>query len=304
MSRLSIRHVLVIAGLIIGLLLGLWYTWFVDPVQMVNTRPLRLRNDYRHDWIRLVALSYVADGDLERARVRLEGIEQTDIESAIPALIEQYVAASHPVETLRSLSVLAQALGAYTPVMSVYLDTPASPSPAPSTHTPTPPSTHTLIPPPTHTPTPPHPLTPSPSPTPPDVSTPSPSPQTSPTPTSTPSLLSRLQLAEQEQICQPGQRARIEVVVKDERGRGLTGVEVWLMWSGGADRAVTGLKPQHGAGYADFDAEWGTNYSLGVGELGRSLVTALRLEPCSEVLDDDGEALIGSWRIVLEPRSP
>ncbi len=302
MSGISTRHALTIAGLIIGLLLGLGYTWFVDPVEIVNTRPVRLRIDYRHDWIRLVALSYVADGDLERARARLDGIEQEDIERAIPALIEQYVAASHPAETLRSLSALAQALGAHTPAMSVYLDTPESPSPSPlptPTPSPTPPPSHTPTLPTFPTPT----LTSIPTPTPSHTST-LPSPHTSPTPTPTPSLLSRLQLAEQEQICQPDQSARIEVVVKDERGRELPGVEVWLMWSGGADRAVTGLKPQRGAGYADFDAEWGVNYSLGVGELGRSLVSALRLELCSEELDDDGEALTGSWRIVLEPRSP
>jgi hypothetical protein len=94
-------------------------------------------------------------------------------------------------------------------------------------------------------------------------------------------------------------------VVKDERGRGLAGVEVWLMWPGGADRAVTGLKPRRGAGYADFDAEWGVNYSLSIGELGRPLVTALRLEPCPvEEGAENEEPIIGSWYIVLEPRFP
>jgi len=108
-------------------------------------------------------------------------------------------------------------------------------------------------------------------------------------------------LAEQEQICQREETEHIEVVVKDEQGTGLPGVAVWLMWPGGADRAVTGLKPQQGAGYVDFDAEWGVNYSLGVGELGLPLITGLRLEPCSA--DRDEEATIGSWRIVLEPYS-
>jgi hypothetical protein len=106
-------------------------------------------------------------------------------------------------------------------------------------------------------------------------------------------------LAEQEQICQGGEEDQIAVVVKDEQGAGLPGVAVWLIWPGGADRAVTGLKPEQGAGYVDFDAEWGVTYSLGVGELGIPLITGLRLEPCSA--GRDGEATIGSWRIVLEP---
>jgi hypothetical protein len=106
-------------------------------------------------------------------------------------------------------------------------------------------------------------------------------------------------LAEQEQICQAGQQEQIAVVVRDESGREVSGIEVWLMWPGGADRAVTGLKPQEGAGYVDFDVEWGVNYSLGTSELGRPLVTALRLESCPT--DEGGELVIGSWRIVLEP---
>ena len=92
------------------------------------------------------------------------------------------------------------------------------------------------------------------------------------------------------------------MVIKDERGEEVAGVEVWLMWPGGADRAVTGLKPQAGAGYADFNAEWGVNYSLGTSELGRPLVTALRLEPCPT--SEGAEPMIGSWLIVLEPHSP
>jgi hypothetical protein len=92
----------------------------------------------------------------------------------------------------------------------------------------------------------------------------------------------------------------LEVVVRDERGRGVPGVEVWLMWPGGADRAVTGLKPQRGAGYADFDAEPGASYEIGVGELGMPLVTDLQVGPC--VQEEVEEPLMGSWRIVLGPR--
>jgi len=109
-------------------------------------------------------------------------------------------------------------------------------------------------------------------------------------------------VTEQEQICQPGQPLHIEIVVQDERGAGLSGVEVWLIWPGGADRAVTGLKPRFGAGYADFNVEWGVSYSLGIGELGMPLITDLRIERCP--VEAGGEPMMGSWRIVLEPRSP
>jgi len=286
-SGLSSPRTALIIGLVTGLALGLVYTWVIAPVELVNTYPALLRTDYRWDWIRLAMLSYVADGDLERARARLDGLNQEDVAGAIQALIEEYAAAGHPADTLRRLTALAKALDVHTPAMLVYLYTPTSPSPV-SAHTPSPTPTST----PTRTPTP---YSSSP------LSTPTPKPTRTPRPlTPTPTPPPPFQLTQQEQICEPGQTPHIEVVVRDEDGAGLAGVVVWLMWPGGADRAVTGLKPQHGVGYADFNAQPDVSYALGIGELGVPLVTDLRIESCPT--KKDKEPLLGSWRIVLEPR--
>ncbi len=306
MSGLSTRQVAPVVGLVIGLVLGLVYQWGVAPVELVNTYPALLRTDYRWEWVRMAALSYVADGDLERVRARLDGLDQDDIADAMGALIEEYAAAGHPADTMRRLTALAEALDVHTSAMLIYQHTPGpslppptTPIPSPShTPTPTPSRTPTLYPTPTLTPYAPSPLqTPTP-----ELTSTLPTltltPTLTPTPTPTPPFLHRLELAEQEQICEPGQPERIKVVIRDERGAGVAGVEIWLMWDGGADRAVTGLKPQYGAGYADFEAEPDVRYSLGVGELGTPLITNLRLEPCP----DDEE--MGSWLILLEPRSP
>jgi hypothetical protein len=304
MSRFLTRYAAIIIGLGIGLTLGLVYTWGVNPVELVNTYPALMRTDYRREWVRLAALSYAADGDIQRVRTRLDGLEQGDIAEVIPVLIEEYAAAGYSAETLRSLALLAQMIDVHTPAMLVYLGTPAPLSPT-SAHTPSPTPTSSRTPTPTPTPTARPTRSPSPTPrptTPPPPVSPTPQPTDTPRPpTPTPALLARLQVTEQEQICEQGQDQRIEIVIRDERGRGIASVEVWLMWSGGADRAVTGLKPQKGAGYADFHAEWGIDYSLGIGELGRPLVTDLRLEPCP--LEADRKPMVGSWRLVLEPSS-
>ena len=309
MSDSPLRWVAGVVGLAIGLALGLLYTWVIDPVELVNTYPALLRTDYRQGWVRLVALSYVADGDLERARARLDGLRQEDVASAMQALIEEYAAEGYPADALRGLTTLAKALDVHTPAMLVYLyaptSVPATPASIPSltpsrlpTQTPAPvvsPSPVVLAPDPTRTPTPmprdaSPPFTPTYEPT-----------GTLPPPTPTPPLLARLRLVQQEQICEPGQSPQVQVLVVDERGAGIPGVEVWLMWPGGADRAVTGLKPPNGAGYADFDVEAGTSYVLSVGELGMPLVTGLRVEPCPP--EDGEEPLTGSWRILLAPQS-
>ena len=301
MSGFSTRQVVPVIGLVVGLALGLIYTWVIAPVKLVNTYPALLRTDYRQDWVRLAALSYAADGDLGRARARLDGLKHEDVTSAVQALIEEYAATGRPADTLRSLTTLARALDVHTPAMLVYLYTPTSSSPAyaitPSL-TPTPTPTARLDSPKPHTPTP-------------RVSSPLVTPTRKPTrtprpPTPTPLPLPSFQLAQQEQICKSGQTPHIEVVVKDERGTEMAGVEVWLMWPGGADRAVTGLKPQNGAGYADFNAERGApgsvHYTLGISELGMPLVTDLLITSCPS--QKGKEPLLGSWRIVLERRPP
>jgi hypothetical protein len=297
---LDINLLRVIIGLAIGLAIGLMYTWVINPVELVNTHPALLRSDHRTEWVRLVALSYVADGDAERAQARLAGLDDEDVASAMQALIEYCAADGRPADTLRRLTTLARALDVHTPAMWVYMYTPTSPPPA-HTSTPSPSPTPTV--PPTHTPTP-YTLTPLVTPTRKPTRTPRP-------PTPTPAPLPPFQLVEKEQICEPGATAHIEVVVKDERGAELPGVEVWLMWPGGADRAITGLKPQSGAGYVDFDAERSVppsdtlqsiDYMLGISELGMPLVTDLQIVPCPSQKGKDPQ--LGSWRIVLKRRSP
>jgi hypothetical protein len=230
----------------------------------------------------LAALSYIADGDLERARWRLNGLPQEDIAAGIEALIGEYAAAGRSASTMRRLTVLAQAMGVQTEAMLVYLDTPAAPESPTGTPVPTP--IPTLV---DATPT--------------VVSTAVPTVKPTRTPyppTATPEPRQPFQLATKEQMCDPEQTLHIEVVVQDEDGAGVPGVEVWLMWADGADRAVTGLKPGEGLGYVDFDAEEGIEYSLGTSELGAPLASGLRFELCPEEKGKD--PVMGSWRIVLE----
>jgi hypothetical protein len=250
---------------------------------MTNTYPALLRTDYRWDWVRMAALSYVAEEDMGRAQARLAGIARTDVAGAIQALIEEYAAAGRPAATLRALSVLAKTLDVHTPAMWAYLQTQA-PVAVP-TQTPAPPSLEEDLP--THTPAVPMPSLPTAAPT--------------STPTPTPPPLPAFRLVGQEQICKPGTPPHIEVVVQDENGNGLAGIEIWLTWPGGADRAVTGLKPQKGKGYADFSVEPGVRYDLSTSALGVPLVSGLLIEPCP-AQEEEEQPLPGSWRIVLAPR--
>lgn len=54
-------------GLALGLGLGLLVGWVLWPVQYTNTAPAQLRQDYRTDYILMVAAAYRVEGDLEAA---------------------------------------------------------------------------------------------------------------------------------------------------------------------------------------------------------------------------------------------
>jgi len=308
------RWVVPSLGLVLGLALGLVYSWVINPVQLINTYPGLLRSDYRHDWIRLAALSYVADDDLGKAQARLASIESDDIIPALETLIEDFAVVGHTAETMRKLTTLAESLGANTPAMFVYAptarDTPTTQPTVASTQsaTPTPMPTTTPSPSPMPTNTPPTPTQK------PQVTAtseityqpviPSPSLTISPTntpslPTATPTPILTFQMVEKEQICDfATSPPHIEVLVQDEDEEPLDGIQIWLIWDDGADRAITGLKPDLGSGYADFQMDSDLTYGLGVGELGQLLVTRLRPEPCPD--QDADTPPIGSWRIVFQ----
>ncbi len=283
----SVPRGALIVGLVLGVILGLVYGWMVDPVQVADTHPALLRSDHRHDWVILTALSYAADGDLDRARTRLNHLDEEEVTEVLKVLIEAYAVAGRPPDVLRRLTMLGEALDVDTPAMLLYsTDAQAADLPVWSAPTVPPVPTPTLIPwsPDTPQRTQPAPTFPS-------------SMASTPGPPS--SLLTQLSLDDQEQLCDSERDPQIQVVVLDDEGQGVPGVVVWLVWSDGIDRAVSGLKPARGPGYADFNAAPGVNYTLTVDELGMPLVTGLQLESCPA---EPGEAsYLGSWRIVFAP---
>lgn len=272
-----------LAGLAVGLALGLVYAWLIDPVRLYNTTPALLRTDYRHEWIRLAALGYVADGDLERALARLRGLPEKDVREALAAMIEAYAASGQPAPTMRRLTALADRLGVRTPAMLAYLETTQG--------------TPVLL---------------SPTPTPAPLSaSPTPSPAMTPEfvlPTPLPSLY---RVADQRIVCD-GEREQLRVWVRTwptppaetptpsrtatptpTGPQPLPGVVLWLLWADGADRAVTGLRPQIDPGYADFHLKPGVLYALSVGEPNAPLLAGLMLPPCPD-------GTWGSWEVVVE----
>jgi len=63
--------------LFIGFGIGLLYGWFVDPVDYVDTFPDTLREDYKADYVLMVAEAYQFEQDIDLAIERLAYLSPT-----------------------------------------------------------------------------------------------------------------------------------------------------------------------------------------------------------------------------------
>jgi hypothetical protein len=268
---------LLLIGLLVGLGVGLYYAWVLEPVAYIGAIPARLSGANQQEYIVLVSQSYAADQDWPRARQRLSLLDDDAIAQTVVGLLESFVRTGRPAPLIRNLANLARQLDADSPAVSLFADAP----PREATVEPEPGASLPIIPP-TWTPTPLAPHTPTP------AATPSPGP--SPTAVPVYRLLSR------ERVCERSAAAsRIEVVILDAALEPLPGVEVIVSWDGGSDNFFSGFQPEKGLGYADFEMSEGVVYSLFVAQ-GSSTVEDLRIVAC-----DAGEGgLAGGWRLTFQ----
>ncbi len=286
-------HWIVLIGFVLGLAGGLYYAWTINPVQYYDSIPVQLDARYRRDWVRMTAFAYGYTGDLRRAEVQLQGLPQEEVRPLLVQALDTAVADGYTSIVLTRMASLAKRYGAQSPAVSIYTDSgEASLSSTPGLI-----STPTDAGPPTPSPTP---MPRSPEPT----STPTLDPaQLSIQPTPTPPSPSYV-ITQVVRSCLPEPRIavsltqQVSVTVRGESRldtQGLAGKEVWLLWSEGADRAITGLRPIQGAGYADFQVEPLETYNLYIDSPTGAPLTDLDVGPC----ETQEETTWMSWLLVI-----
>ena len=253
--------VLLVGTAIIGLAGGLAYTWLVDPIQAYQTRPDALRTEDKLVYLALIGDLYVLDQDLDLARERLAALDIKADGQVLAALIEQHLDGGGRPQEMRNLARLAEALGASGGVLLVYAVPP----------TPSPQATATVS------------ALPELSPTPPPSVTPAP----------------RFQLIEQTALCAgPDQPGKILVQVWDAIGKGIAGVEIVVSWDAGQDRFFTGLRPEQGAGYADFEMAPQTEYEVTLPDFQAEVAKGLSQDLTAGLCPTTTVAL--DWRVIFQ----
>lgn len=320
-----------LAGLVVGLTLSLVYTWVLDPPPLTFTRPAMLNAHDRDIYIVLVAAAYAADGNLERAKARLERLEDANIANTLIALAERYIREGRQVRDIRALARLADALGHTSAAVRPFIATPtptltptitqtptSTPTRPTSTPTRTPTPTRTFTP--THTPTstatPTVTRTPTPTWTPTSTATPTvtPTPTPTATPTQTPTVTSTptrivprtptpvpglYRLLESQAVCADNTDGLLQVYVRDQAGYPVPGIGVVVNWPGGTDQFFTGFRPEVDPGYADFKMQPGETYQVELAGVPSQMAKDVGGEP-TLLCPDLPESAQPGWKIVFQ----
>jgi len=271
--------IFLITGVIIGFALGILYTWVIIPVEKINTHPITLQNAYKDEYRALVANAYASSGDLGRAQARLDLLGDNDPARVLAVLAQRTLGQEGMQNTARALGLLAAHLSGERPELpGLEVNTPDTQT----EETPEPATQESI------------------------VSTPSAAPPTKAGPTATAAqtqLPTRTPAVTQAPVYEPSEffhvcdptilTPLIQVYVFDSGNRSVSGVEIIVTWDGGQDHFFTGLKPEFGLGYADYDMTPGVTYTVRLTDGGQP-VAGLTPEECQAT---NGTLYFGSWRV-------
>lgn len=279
-----------LTGVILGVVLGLLFSWEISPVKYVNAPPSALRSDYKDDYRALVALAYLYSSDLLRAESRLAQLKDDNPIQALTMQAQRAQIEGRPLEEVEALDTLAAAMSAkVTPEGEINTLTPQGAGNPTNTQ-----STTSLILVPTTIPTATSPAT--------SANTnhllvsSTNTPQLTFITTPSPTPGKPFVLRESQMVCNLNQTVpQIQVDIRDAAGQPVPNVEVIVSWEGGEGQFFTGLQPEMGLGYGDFALSPGVIYSLHLTDEGVP-VNDLTVPECTS---EDGSQYWGSWHLVF-----
>jgi hypothetical protein len=236
-------------GLLVGIAGGLVYAWVVNPRVEFDTEPWQLNEADRAQYIVAITLDYAYDGDLSRAVQRLIALKlkgdpiQEVADVACRLATTGYVENSSGLRAIQSMMTFYRLQGR-TGCADTLIPAGEQATAVVSINLPTP----TAIPPATKTPTPESPVRAT------------PTRQQFTPPTTAPQTDFAAPVIRTD--CVAEFSGMIEVFVQDFNGQGIPGQAVRVRWDEGDSTFYTGLKPERGPGYADFQMEADKGYTI------------------------------------------
>ncbi len=110
-----------LGGVLLGVGAAMLIGWVLFPIQGQEVAPSSMRADYRAEYVRLVAETYGANGDLAAAEDRLRELDQGSFTAPLVAVAEQWIADGRSDALVVPLAELAAAFNVDTLSMQPYL---------------------------------------------------------------------------------------------------------------------------------------------------------------------------------------
>jgi hypothetical protein len=101
--------------------IGLFFGWYVWPVNYTEAAPARLRQDWKDEAIWMIAQAFAYDRDLEAAQARLRPLGSTELGAAVLERADRAIAQNLPTPHIANLVRLAAALGSRSERTDSYL---------------------------------------------------------------------------------------------------------------------------------------------------------------------------------------
>jgi len=278
----------ILLALLVGLGMGLVYSWVIAPQRVGEAEPTTLRADFKDQYRSVIAAAYAATGNLPRAQARLALLGDSNSVDALNGQAQRMLASGQQFEQADQVVALALALDENngdvplsTPTLEIVnnIDTEltfiATASPigpeATIVFTETPlavEAQQSEI-----------------------VSTPR------PTHTPTPVLDEPFALSGQESICDANlPDGLLQVLVLNPNRRQLPGMEIDITWDGGKEQFFTGLKPELGNGYADYIMTPDITYTVQLAR-GSDVALGITAPTCQT---PSGENFFGSIKLTFQ----
>ena len=273
----------IILTLLLGLGLGVAYSWLISPLRVVDADPVALRADFKDNYRSAIAASYAATSNLPRAQARLALLGDSNIIEALNSQA-QHMLATGEFAQADQLAALATALGNGTTGLA---PVPTSTSNNPITVTKT--STVTLPPSPQDIPIQ---LTETPQPidtqiTETQTQSVADIPTPRPTRTLIPTVGAPFALIAQDTVCDKTlPDGLLQVLIFNSSHRQVAGAKIIITWDNGEEQFFTGLKPEIGNGYADYSMSPNIAYTLRLA-LGSDIASGLTVPTCQTPSGDN-----------------
>jgi hypothetical protein len=280
----------IIITLLLGLGLGLAYSWLISPLRVVDADPIALRTDFKDAYRSAIASSYAATGNLPRAQARLALLGDANSIDTLNSQAQRLIA-SGEFKQADQLAALAMALedgssSASVPtstssnaVAIVIESTATLPPPPPDipfqfTETPQVIETQNLA-------------------TQAVVNTPTPRP----TRTLIPTVGAPFALIAQDTVCDANlPDGLLQVFIFNSNRRQVTGAKIIITWENGEEQFFTGLKPEVGNGYADYSMSPNIIYTLRLA-IGSDVASGLTAPTCQT---PSGETFLGGIKLTFQ----